>query len=338
MVVRMSDDIELARRAYRLLSWYPHAWRQRYGAEFVDLMEQEFAENPHNLRRSSNIVLKGTVARLRELGLVAAPLNSGDQSRPIIATVFAVAAVYLALALNFWSVAMLDWNGDWRDPASTAVTIWTGAVTVFAGIVVVIVAANVVVLLWSAVRDVTKRYNAKIRGPLVLIFSSILFLGFALRSPVRFIVARGGIVWLHPGQAIKQVAGVVQALSTMILWIWMSPRESLTLGINVVYGLIPVALLVLSFSVATLIRRSEFSARTTRFVQFELLIVTPAMVLFVISYFGLIASENRVLGSALGQPLSYPPLVIEFGVMTVMAALGLQGAKRLVRNGLLRPI
>lgn len=328
----MNDDIEISRRAYRLLSWYPLAWRQRYGAEFVDLLEQDFAENPRSFRRSSNIVHKGIVARLRELGLVSAPLNSSDQSRQAIATVFVIAAVYLVLASNFWSVAMLNWNGDWRDPASTAVTMWTGAITALAGIVVVLVLANLFALLLSATKRVVRGQHARIRGPFSVILSAMIFLGFSVHSIIRFVIARGGIDWSHPGQAIKQIAGTVHALSSTVLWIWMSPRESLMLGSNIVYGLIPVALIVLSFSVATLIRRTEFPASITRFAQLELLILAPTMLLFVIAYFGLIASGNQVLGSVFGQPLSYPPLEIEFGVMTLMAVIGMQAANRLLRN------
>jgi len=33
-------------------------WRQRYGDEFVDLMEQSIADRPHNAKRTSNIIVK----------------------------------------------------------------------------------------------------------------------------------------------------------------------------------------------------------------------------------------------------------------------------------------
>jgi hypothetical protein len=328
----MTDDVEISRRAYGLLRWYPLAWRERYGAEFVDLMEQEFVENPRSLKRTSNIVYKGIVARLRELGLVASPLNSNDQSRSATSTVCVVAVVYVALALSFWSVAMLDWNYDWRNPASTSVTIWTGAVTVLAGIVAVLVLANLFALLWSATRRAVKGQSAAIRVPLSLILATMTFLILAMRGSIRFAVTRGGSVWYHPGQAIKQIAGMVQATATNVLWIWMNLHQSLTVGTNVVYALIPIALVVLAFSVATLIRRTEFSASATRFVQYELFVVAATMVLFVIAYFGLIASGNEVLRSPFGQQLSYPPLEIEFGVMTLMAVIGIQAANRLLRN------
>ena len=330
----MIDDVESSRRAYRLLSWYPRAWRQRYGAEFVDLMEQEFAEKPRGFKRTSNIIYKGIVARLREIGLIASPLNSGDQARPAIATVFVVAAVFLALASNFWSVAMLDWNDNWRTPASTPVTVWTAAITVLTGIVVALVLANLLALLWSATRRVVKgRGEAEIRGPLSISLVTMFFLGIALHNTFRFLGSRGAVVWTHPGQAIKLIAGTIEVTASTVLSVWMSPRQALTVDINILYGLIPIALLVLAISVATLVRRMEFAASVTRFVQREVLIVVPAMFLFVVAYFGLIASGNQALG--FGQPLSYPPLEVEFGVMTLMAVVGMQAANRLLRNGTL---
>lgn len=328
----MTHDVEISRRAYGLLHWYPLAWRERYGVEFVDLMEQELAEKPRNIKRTSNIVYKGIVARLRELGLVSSPLNSSDQSRSATSTVCVVVVVYIALALSFWAVAMLDWNYDWRNPASTSVTIWTGAVTVLAGIVAVLVLANLFALLWSATRRVIKGQSAAIRGPLALVLAMITFLVFAMRGSIRFAVTRGGSVWYHPGQAIKQIAGMVQETASNVLWIWMNLHQSLTVGTNVAYALIPIALLALAFSVATLLRRTEFSASMTRFIQYELFVVASTMILFVVAYFGLIASGNEVLRSPFGQQLSYPPLEIEFGVMTLMAVIGMQAANRLLRN------
>jgi hypothetical protein len=330
----MNDDVEIARRAYRMAGWYPRAWRQRYGAEFVDLMEQEFTDIPHSFRRTSNIMYKGIVARLREIGLVASPLNSNDQARPAIATIFVVAAVFLAFASNFWSVAMLGWNQDWRNPASTAVTIWTGAVTVLTGIVVALVVANLLALLWSATRRVIKGQKVgRIRGPLSIALAAAVFLGFSLHNTFRFLASRGAIVWTHPGQAIKLIAGTVQVTASTVLSVWMSPREALTVDVNILYGLIPVALVAFALSVAALVRRTEFSAPVIRFVQYELLILAPAMFLFVVAYFGLMASGHSALG--FGQPLSYPPLEIEFGVMTFMAVIGMQAANRLLRNEIL---
>ena len=335
MVHRMIDDVESSRRAYRLLSWYPRAWRQRYGAEFADLMEQEFAEKPRGFKRTSNIIYKGIVARLREIGLIASPLNSGNQARPAIATVFVVAAVFLALASNFWSVAMLDWNDNWRTPASTPVTVWTAAITVLTGIVVALVLANLLALLWSATRRVVKgRGEAEIRGPLSISLVTMFFLGIALHNTFRFLGSRGAVVWTHPGQAIKLIAGTIEVTASTVLSVWMSPRQSLD-GRHQ-HPLWPYSdrssrscNIRSNSGSKDGIRCIGYSVRPTRSAHLGLLRCFSLSSL----YFGLIASGNQALG--FGQPLSYPPLEVEFGVMTLMAVVGMQAANRLLRNGTL---
>ena len=94
---------------------------------------------------------------------------------------------------------MLDWNYDWRNPASTWVTLWTGAVTVLAGIVAVLVLANLFALLWSATRQVIKGQSAAIRGPLALVLAMITFLVFAMRGSIRFRRHSGWECLVSPG-------------------------------------------------------------------------------------------------------------------------------------------
>lgn len=54
----------IGRRARGLLRWYPRAWRQRYGEEFVAHLEVELAERPHAPGRFLDIVAHGVLARL----------------------------------------------------------------------------------------------------------------------------------------------------------------------------------------------------------------------------------------------------------------------------------
>jgi hypothetical protein len=328
----MTDILKSSQRAKRLLRWYPKIWRQRYGGEFIDLMEQEIAEKPRSFKRANNIIYRGLVARYRELGLAQSPLNSNDQPRASIATVVVVSTIFIALALNFWSISILNWNAQWRNPASVAITLWTGAVTIFGVIVIGLVVAIFCALLWSAMKRVVKGQPKGVIGPFSVTVSSTIFLVFSIRSTLRFVIARGGIDWLHPGQAIKQLAGTTHALTSTILWIWTNLPKSLTVGANIVYGLIPIALVALAFSVATIVRRTNFTIAATRWGRFVIMVLALAMALFVVAYFGLIASGNQILGSVFGQPLSYPPLVIEFAVMVLMAAFGLQAASRPMKN------
>ena len=61
----MSGELHATRRAMRLLRWYPRSWRERCGEEFVDHLEQEFADRPVDFGRSWNVAYKGLVASVR---------------------------------------------------------------------------------------------------------------------------------------------------------------------------------------------------------------------------------------------------------------------------------
>jgi hypothetical protein len=328
----VSDTQGSSRRAERLVRWYPAVWRERYGVEFVELLKQEIDERPHDLQRSLNLAYRGSVARCRELGLASSTLNPADQPRAAAATVFVTSTVFVALALNFWAIAMLSWNSYWKAPASLAVTAWTGALTVLAGVVIALVVATFVAVLYVSVRRIVKGQGKRLITPLSLVISSVAVLLVATNNVNQYVIARGGIDWAHPGQAIKQLAGIAQTEVTTVNWIWMSPRESLTLFSNVLDAFIPIALLVLVFSVAVLVRRSNFSFTTYRSGRVALLVVVSAMALFVISYAGLLASNGVPPSWLIGAPTGYPPLILEFVTMVVMAALAVQCYRRLSKG------
>ena len=52
------------RRAQGYLRWYPRAWRERYGEEFVAHLEAELLDRPVSLARTADIVAHGFLARL----------------------------------------------------------------------------------------------------------------------------------------------------------------------------------------------------------------------------------------------------------------------------------
>jgi hypothetical protein len=57
-------ETDLSRRARWLMQWYPSIWRERYGEEFAAHMEQEYADKPRSFRRTLNVAVKGTRARM----------------------------------------------------------------------------------------------------------------------------------------------------------------------------------------------------------------------------------------------------------------------------------
>lgn len=102
-----------ARRAHRLTSFYPAAWRQRYGDEFEAHLEQEFEENPHSISRTLNVVLKGlfTHAKYLTWHLLLIEPGQGKLRKSIVLPV----VVVLGFAISF---ALRGSNAKFPWPAS----------------------------------------------------------------------------------------------------------------------------------------------------------------------------------------------------------------------------
>jgi hypothetical protein len=81
------------KRAQRYLRWYPSAWRERYGEEFVAHLELELVERPFSLARSSDIVAHGVLARI-------------SFQRGLRMTLWATTAVVLAVTVAVGVVAL----------------------------------------------------------------------------------------------------------------------------------------------------------------------------------------------------------------------------------------
>ena len=81
-----------SKRAKGYLRWYPSAWRERYGEEFVAHLEAELLERPVSLARTADIVAHGFLARLSfQRGLRITLRSAAAVVLVILATVGAVA-------------------------------------------------------------------------------------------------------------------------------------------------------------------------------------------------------------------------------------------------------
>jgi hypothetical protein len=64
----------------RLLSWYPHAWRERYGEEMLALIDDEIGADEPGLRLRLSLVAHGLAERTRGAGMVG-PATSRETDR-----------------------------------------------------------------------------------------------------------------------------------------------------------------------------------------------------------------------------------------------------------------
>lgn len=132
-----------ARRAARLVRWYPATWRAQYGEEFTSLLVDDIVERPLSLRRSLDVARAGCCARWRSGGLAGDSPSPSSQARSV-AWVLGAAGVFLFFANALWSQLIVDWQWSppWSSITECAIVIMTIALTALtAGVVALAVIA-----------------------------------------------------------------------------------------------------------------------------------------------------------------------------------------------------
>jgi len=106
-------------RAARLLRWYPSPWRDRYGAEFTELLMADLEERPRSAARTLDVARGGLVARLAGAGLGGCPLPAAGggvvtpqvRYRRVSASLGSLSgalAVFLVAGAAPWSELVID--------------------------------------------------------------------------------------------------------------------------------------------------------------------------------------------------------------------------------------
>ena len=259
----MKTTHDVDRRTTRLLRWYPPAWRERYGDEFVDHLEQEFSDRPTDYRRSVNVVFKGLVARVGDLGFSNASASASDQTRAALGTGVALIALMVVIMLNFWSRAMLAWSGRRYHPIPVSAT--TGTLTVAMGLLLLVLIAIVLFIAVCAARQIIRGRGRRLVGPSILAVGSGGVLVYVARwSPTmlgQYISGTNGFNGIrlsHPGQVIAALAEITWELTQRWVAIW---NQGGFLGQStaqtVVNDCVPLVMLAFGVALALLIRRVE---------------------------------------------------------------------------------
>jgi hypothetical protein len=258
------------RRATRLLRWYPPAWRERYGDEFVDHLEQEFADRPTDYRRSVNVVFKGLVARAGDLGFSNVAASTSDQARAALGTGFALIALMVVIMLDFGSRAMLAWS--WRRYHPIPVSATTGILTVAMGLLLLVLVAIVLFIAACTVRQMFRGRARRLVGPSMLAIGSGGILMYVARwfptmlgQYIRGAHGFHGIRLSHPGQVIAALAEIAWELTQRWVAAW---NQGGSLGIStaqtVLNDCVPLLMLAFGVAIAMLIRRLELPRASAR--------------------------------------------------------------------------
>ncbi len=331
---------DAARRAERLLRWYPSTWRDRYGEEFAELLISDMEERPQAPGRSLDVMRGGLVARLSAVGLCGLPLRdpgpmaartAGDIAvgRHVTASLVSLGCC-LAVALGFgaamWSQLTIGWQ--WSRPAGTAsaAAFATVATSVaMSALLVIAVLAALPVLAAVAERIARRRAGHLIRPSAVLVMASaIVFAGgrhFENGWP-----GTGGHGGLVPGG----VAAFEWATSLSVSSYWAHPGALGAFPAPEVawMAVCPLAQAAAVLSAAIVVRRVALPARV---LAFEIRLAAAACAVMILLLLGCSCWVATGAPRAGGQPGLFHAGLIDVAGVAVLAlalAVAVQAARR----------
>jgi hypothetical protein len=278
----VSDGAGAARRARRLLRWYPRAWRNRYGEEFTELLISDIAEQPRSWRRTLDVARSGLGARLGSGGLVHG-LEARDRASTHLAALVRAGAGFLLLGLAVWSQLAIGWQ--WSRPSAPVTTAAIVAMSYLLALFAALVLLAAIPLFWALAACLVAGRARGLVLPLVLLVvaAGIVILGarhFALGWP-----GTGGHPWAQQHLLPGRVAAFAWAATLSITSYWAHPGALLAFpsGELAWMAASPVALAGAIAGGARIVRRLELSPRALRFEVALARVGLAAMIAFLVA-------------------------------------------------------
>lgn len=266
-------------RAGRLLRWYPRGWRERYGAEFAELLGADLAERPRNWRRTADVIRCGITARLAGAGLAADPAGLVAPAASLGALTCAL-AVFLTFGTAIWAQLATGWQ--WAPPASQATT--AGLLLMSAALLALaaLALAAAVPVAWSAIRAMAGGRRRGLRVPALMTAAGALVLVAGGRHFGNGWPGTGGHWWPHQGLAPGGIAAFGWASTLGITSYWAHPAALASFPAAELAWMVasPAATLLLSAGAVLLVRRTDLSQRAERMEKCAGRVAVAAMTAF----------------------------------------------------------
>jgi hypothetical protein len=269
-----------ARRAARLLRWYPRDWRARYGDEFAELLIADIGERPKSWRRHSDVVISGIVARLIPTGLTGHAIDPADQVRASLASLGCLLGVFLSFGMAMWSQLAIGWQ--WSEPDTTAtfaaMVLMSGTMLLFSALAVL----AALPIAWRVATRVARRQSHGLVLPSLLFFAGAAFLVIGSRHFGNGWPGTGGHPWAHQGLVPGGVAAFAWASTLSVSSYWAHPGALFSFPAAELawMAVSPVAMIFLVTGAARTIRRADLSPRTLRYEAFLARVTAFGMLAF----------------------------------------------------------
>ena len=311
-------------KAARLIRWYPAGWRVRYGAEFTELLVADLADRPRSWRRTADVAVSGTLARLSQAGLGGQRLAERDQARASLAALGCALAVFLTAGTAVWSQLLVGWQ--WAPPSTRAATVGTVVMTGALLFFLVLAVLAAIPVGWRLAR----RGSGADRAGLLLIAVSLLVLVIGGRHMANGWPGTGGHPWPQRGLVPGGVAAFGWALTLSVTSYWAHPAALLAFPAAELAWMVisPAALAGLAAGLARLMRRLDLPPRLLRYQARLGQLAAAGMAVF------LAGAASWVLAGQHGPGTLFRPGTIDVAALAVMAlalAVGWQALRRTTR-------
>ncbi len=322
-----------ARRAGRLLRWYPRAWRDRYGAEFAELLIADIAERPRSRARTLDVARGGLVARLAAAGLTGSPppgaaigpaSAAAAGARASLGAFGCCAAVFLVVGAALWSQLTIGWQ--WSQAPGTPAALATVVTSAAMSALLVLAALAALPVIAAVAVKVARRAAGGLRAPAAVLITAAALLFAGGRHFGNGWPGTGGHHGLVPGG----LAAFEWATSLSVSAYWahpgalaaFPPAELAWMAVS------PLALAAAVLAAAALVRRAELPPRLLAFETRLGMAACAVMAVFLAGCGCWVATG--------GQRSLFHAGVIDVAGFAVMAlALGLAGqASRTARSRL----
>ena len=279
----MSEALaEARRRARRLIRWYPKSWRMRYGDEFEELLIAELVEQPRAWRRTANVIVTGSLARVAVAGLGGPALGPTEQMQIGLVSLGCALAAFLAFAAAMWSQLTIGWQ--WSRPDTVGTTAAVVLMTVAMVLFVALALLAAVPIAWNVARRVLGREAHGLIRPSLLFLSGTALVVMGARHFGNGWPGTGGHPWFGQGLVPGGVAAFTWASTLSVTSYWAHPGALRAFPMVEVawMAVSPMAVVCSVVGAAKTVRRLDLSTRVLRYETRLGGIATVGMLLFLV--------------------------------------------------------
>lgn len=263
------------------LRWYPRGWRERYGVEFVTLLEETYCGKRVPLKASISMLKSGVVEHAREAGVVGDALST---RRSIVGSAWSVLMAWAVFLIVGSVFAKYVEHWQWVTPANeqTLPSVAYDAVAIAALASAGIAMAAGMAVLPSFIRLIRSRGWSGVRAPL----RASTFVGVC-----ALVFSVGIVVWAHEMHDFNGAALLWPTRTVFYFW----------------FAFVAAAIFTVAANVGTLTRRLELEVRVTRLLGALALAMNVVLVVIfvgILTWWGSIAANAPWFfsGTVLGAP------------------------------------